>query len=64
VYIVYTTNQLLTTFDQGGGGGPLVEVTVKIVKKKILKTFVPITSKNSVSVQKVHKQIEILIQTD
>jgi hypothetical protein len=50
----------------GGGGvgaNPLVELTVNS-KEEILKTFVPITSKNSVSVLPcVHKDVFQLSNT-
>ncbi len=46
-YNAYITNQFRATFARGGGGGS----TVKSVQmRKILKTFVPITSENSASV--------------
>jgi hypothetical protein len=47
VYNVYITKQFQTTFAQWGGGGR--QVTVKIARSKTLKTFSPITSKNSSS---------------
>jgi hypothetical protein len=50
VYNVYITNQFHTNSARGGGGGNLlVEVTVNSKKEKTLKTFVPITYKNSAS---------------
>ncbi len=54
VYNVYITNQFQTNFAWAGVGGgwgekSIVDVTVNS-KKETLKTFVPITSKNSASV--------------
>ncbi len=50
VYYVYITNQFQITFAQGGRGvKSVVEVPVWIARRKTLKTFVPVTSKNSAS---------------
>ncbi len=49
VYNVYITNQLQTTFAQGGWGVKSVSTVELIVQGE--KHFVPITSKNSASVQ-------------
>ncbi len=50
VYNVYNTNQFQPTLLGGWGGeGKSVSRCVYIARKKILKTFVPIMSKNSAS---------------
>jgi hypothetical protein len=66
VYIVYITNQFQTTCSRGGGGGVKSNLLVKVTvnsKEENSKTFVPITSTNSVSVQvqvPLFKQKELL----
>jgi hypothetical protein len=49
VYNVYITNQFQTTFFSGEGGEKNPFVAVNSKEGKSLKTFVPITSKNSAS---------------
>ncbi len=52
VYNVYIETQFQTTFTQGGGGGGVKSVSrgdCKWQGGKLVKTFVPITSKNSAS---------------
>ncbi len=48
-YNIYSTNKFQTTFAGGGGGwvGRGVNLWLWIARRKTLKTFVPITSKNS-----------------
>ncbi len=48
VYMVYITNQCKTNYTQVGGGG--VKSVSRGDRRKTLKFFVPITSKNSASV--------------
>ncbi len=50
LYNVYIANQFKTTFAQGGGIKIRLNRCLWIARRKTLKTFVPITSKNSVSV--------------
>jgi hypothetical protein len=51
VYNVYITNQIQTTFaEEGGAGGVKSERRLWVGRRKTLKTFVPITSKNLASV--------------
>ncbi len=42
---------LLNRGGGGGGGNPLVKVTKNIARRKTLKAFIPIRSKNSASLR-------------
>jgi hypothetical protein len=46
---VYIANQFQTSFAQGGVGGVKSVSRPRMARRKTLKTFVPITSKNSAS---------------